>query len=179
MQVTQTHETRHSEISTLFRATFTASEGADEGALIGNLAGALLSETPDDDLRVFLAEENGALIGTAIFTRLRFAGDDRTAFLLSPMAVATDHQGTGVGQSLLTAALTTLRTEGIDIAVTYGDPAFYGKVGFLPVSTDTVPAPQPLSQPEGWIAQSLSGAPLRPLQGLATCASALDNPDYW
>ncbi len=179
MQVKASHGDRHAEITALFKATFAASEGAEEGALIAALAGALLSRTPPEDLRVFLAEEGSAPIGAAIFTRLHFGGDDRPAFLLSPMAVATDHQGKGVGQALLIAALDSLRAEGIDIAVTYGDPAFYGKVGFTPVSTETVPAPHPLNQPEGWIAQSLTGAPLRPLQGPATCASALNDPAYW
>jgi predicted N-acetyltransferase YhbS len=179
MQVTDIHAARHAEIAALFEATFTASEGAEEGALIGALAGALLSETPPQDLRVFLAEEGTALIGAAIFTRLRFGGDEHTAFLLSPMAVATDHQGTGVGQALLSKALDTLRAEGIDIAVTYGDPAFYGKLGFAPVSTETVPSPHTLNQPEGWIAQPLIARALPPLQGPATCASALDDPAYW
>lgn len=179
MQITQDHAPHTAAIAALFKATFAASEGDSEGALIGALAKALLNETPKDELRVFLALDGTALIGAVIFTRLHFAAEIRTAFLLSPMAVATDRQGQGVGQALIAHALDALRSEGADIAVTYGDPAFYGKLGFRHVSTDTVPAPQPLSQPEGWIAQSLTNAALTPLQGPATCASALDNPNYW
>ena len=178
MQVTDTFADRQDEIAALFETTFSASEGAEEGALIGTLARALLSETPSEDLRVFLAEDGG-LIGAVIFTRLHFAGENRTAFLLSPMAVATEHQGKGIGQTLIATALDALRTDGADIAVTYGDPAFYGKVGFATVSTETVPAPHPLSQPEGWIAQALNASTLSPLQGPAACASALDDPAYW
>jgi putative acetyltransferase len=33
--------------------------------------------------------------------------------------------------------------------MTYGDPAYYGKVGFLPVAEHVVPAPFPLSMPIG------------------------------
>ena len=179
MQITQDHAPHTAAIAALFKATFAASEGENEGAIIGALAKALLKETPKDDLRAFLALDGADIIGAVIFTRLYFAGEGRTAFLLSPMAVATDRQGQGVGQALIAHALDALRSEGADIAVTYGDPAFYGKLGFGPVTTETVPVPQPLSQPQGWIAQSLTDAPLTPLQGPATCASALNNPVYW
>ena len=179
MRITQDHAPLDAAIAALFKATFAASEGDDEGALIGALAHALLNDTPKTDLRVFLALDGPRLIGAVIFTRLCFAGDARRAFLLSPMAVATDRQGQGVGQALIAHALDALRAEGIDIAVTYGDPAFYGKLGFRPVSTETVPAPQPLSHPEGWIARSLTDAALTPLQGPATCANALNDPAYW
>ena len=179
MQITQDQGGRNDQIAQLFKDTFTASEGADEGALIHALSNDLLTTTPADDLRVFTAEDTDTLCGCAIFTRLRFANDPRVAFLLSPMAVATQHQGKGVGQKLLTHALNALRDEGVQVAVTYGDPNFYGRVGFAPVSTDTVPAPQPLNMPQGWIAQSLTDAELLPLSGPSTCAPALNNPEFW
>jgi predicted N-acetyltransferase YhbS len=118
-------------------------------------------------------------VGGAVFTRLAFADDPRTVFILAPMAVATDRQGQGIGQALLRHALDALQAEGVDVAMTYGDPAFYGKVGFLSVSTQTVAAPQPLSQPEGWVGQSLTGAPLSPLRGPCTCVAALNDPAFW
>ena len=170
---------RMDQVALLFKRTFADSEGAEEGAVIHDLAHALLTTTPEDDLRVFSAEEDGTLTACAIFTRLRFAGDPRAAFLLSPMAVATAHQGQGVGQALIRHALETLRAEGVDVAVTYGDPNFYGRVGFEPVSADTVPPPQPLNMPEGWIAQSLTDAPLTALAGPSVCVPALDRPDVW
>lgn len=179
MQITQDQEGRNDQIAQLFKDTFTASEGADEGALIHALSNDLLTTTPADDLRIFTADDTDTLCGCAIFTRLRFANDPRVAFLLSPMAVATEHQGKGVGQKLLTHALNALRDEGVEIAVTYGDPNFYGRVGFAPVSTDTVPAPQPLSMPQGWIAHSLTDAPLTPFAGPSICAPALNNPEFW
>ena len=77
------------------------------------------------------------------------------------------------------AILDALRQEGVDIAVTYGDPAFYGRVGFKPVSEADLPAPQPLGQPQGWIAQSLTDAPLTPLRGPARCVAAFDDPALW
>jgi predicted N-acetyltransferase YhbS len=93
--------------------------------------------------------------------------------------VATAHQGRRIGQRLIGYGLDALRQEGVDIAVTYGDPDYYGRVGFAPVAVADVPAPHPLGQPEGWIAQSLTEAPLTPLRGPARCVPAFDDPALW
>jgi predicted N-acetyltransferase YhbS len=72
-----------------------------------------------------------------------------------------------------------LAKDGAQIAVTYGDPAFYGRTGFANVTTDTLPAPHPLSQPMGWIAQSLTGKGLPKIQGPLSCVAPLDDPAFW
>ncbi|GGB88487.1 N-acetyltransferase [Marivita lacus] len=179
MQITQDQGGRQDQIAQFFKDTFTASEGANEGTLIHALACDLLATTPADDLRVFTADDTCTLCGCAIFTRLRFADDPRLVFLLSPMAVATEHQGKGVGQALLSHALNALRAEGVEVAVTYGDPNFYNRVGFAPVTTEMLPPPQLLKMPHGWIAQSLTDAALSPLAGPSTCAPALNHPEFW
>lgn len=179
MQYSTDYTAHAKAIAALFEATFTASEGAEEGALIGALVTRLIAETPPADLRVFTAWDGGALVGGILFTRLRYAGDARVVFLLSPVAVATAHQGKGIGQRLIAHGLEALRQEGVEIAVTYGDPAFYGRVGFCPVSEAELPAPQPLSHPQGWIAQSLNGARLAPLSGPAQCVPAFNTPALW
>lgn len=172
--------TIHAEaIADLFASTFTASEGADEGALIGILARRLVAKTPDEDLRVVTAWEDGTLLGAIFFTRLIYKGDPRTVFMMAPVAVATEHQGKGVGQRLIAHGLDALRQEGVDIAVTYGDPAFYGRIGFEPVSEADLPAPQPFNQPQGWLAQSLTKEPLTRFSGPAHCVTAFDDPALW
>ena len=179
MQLTSSSKGREAEIAELFRASFTASEGAEEGALIGTLARDLIVTTDPADIHVFLAEDAGALVGTCVFTRLRHDGETRTVLLLSPVAVATDRQGQGIGQRMITHGLGALRVIGAEMVVTYGDPAFYGRLGFAPVAKDFVPAPFPLSHPEGWLGQSLTDQPLTPLRGRATCAPALSDPAFW
>ena len=178
MQITSGSAGRETEIADLFKTAFTASEGAEEGASIGRLAVDLMTTTDAADLNVFTADDGG-LVGACIFTRLYHAGDTRLAYLLSPVAVAPDRQGQGIGQKMLAEALAALRAAGAEVAVTYGDPAFYGRVGFEPVTVGDVPAPYPLSQPEGWLAQSLTGQPLAPLKGRVTCAPALSDPAFW
>ena len=167
------------QIVCMFTAAFIESESADEGALVGNLVRNLLGGTSQRDIHVFTAVDDGALIGGAIFSRLTYANDPRTVFILSPMAIATDRQGQGIGQALITRALAALREAGVDVAITYGDPAFYRKVGFLPLTEAIAPSPLPLSHPSGWIGQSLTDAALKPLLGTCTCVAALNDPAIW
>ena len=69
--------------------------------------------------------------------------------------------------------------EGVVITVTYGDPAFYGRVGFKPITQTDAPAPFALRHSEGWLGQTLTDAVLTPLRGPARCVPALDDPVFW
>jgi predicted N-acetyltransferase YhbS len=177
MELLTEHKGREVEIVDLFTATFTASEGEEEGTLIGELVRNLLGGTAAKDRFVFTAEEDGVIIGGIVFSRLTYAQDERTVFVLAP--VATDWQGQGIGQRLLNHGLAALRNAGVDIAMTYGDPNYYAKVGFLPISEADAQAPFPLSQPEGWLAQSLTDRALAPLKGPSRCVEALNAPVFW
>lgn len=179
MHVSNAYAERRDEIAALFRSTFTDSEGPDEGELIGALAQSLMSDTAQEDLFVFSALEDDRVIGAAIFTRLTYPEDSRTVFLLGPVAVATRHHGQGVGQGLLSSALDDLRARGVDVAITYGDPKFYGRVGFEPITEDIAKAPLPLQYPHGWLGQSLTGPTLTPLVGESVCVEAFNDPAYW
>ena len=179
MQTTTGFVGREQELIELFAATFTASEGPDEGALIGDLVRGLFAETPIGDIRVFCTEDEGHAIGAAIFTRLTYLEDPHVVFLLSPMAVAPERQRRGIGQALLSQAFEALRYEGIQIVITYGDPDYYGRVGFRPITEDRARAPLPLSVSHGWIGQSLTEEQMPVLQGPSTCVAALNRNDVW
>ena len=173
------YEGREAEIVDLFTATFAASEGEEEGVLIGELVRDLLGGTAEKDLLVFTVEEHGAIIGGIVFSRLTYTRDERIVFVLGPVAVATDQQGKGIGQGLLTHGLAALRSAGVDIAVTYGDPNYYARVGFMPISEADVPAPFPLKHPEGWLGQPLTDQVMTPLKGPSRCVEALNDPVFW
>ena len=168
-----------SEIVDLFKATFTASEGAKEGELIGGLADRLMEETPQEDLRVFTAWNNGELDGAIIFSRLTFEGDKRAVFVLGPVAVATQRQSQKIGQRLIAHGLEMLRQQGVDFAATYGDPRYYERVGFTAITEKDAPAPFPLQHPEGWLGQFLNNSPKMPLRGPSRCVAAFDDPTFW
>lgn len=167
------------EIASLFEATFAESENADEGALIGKLAKELVETTPDNDIAVFTASDDGKAVGCIIFTRLWFEGDERNVYLLSPVAISSEQQGIGIGTRLISFGLSSLQESGVDVAVTYGDPDYYKRVGFKPIGIDTIPPPLPLEQPHGWLAQSLTGEEIFAFEGPSRCAYALDDPAYW
>ncbi|TMV09971.1 N-acetyltransferase [Ruegeria sediminis] len=179
MDFTTSYTDRMSEIIDLFRSTFTSSEGAEEGELIGNLVAEMFATVDAADITVISALEGNAIAGTIIFTRMSYPEDERTVFILSPMAVATTRQGKGLGQKLLSFGLNTLRDDGVDVALTYGDISFYSKVGFARITETVAQPPLPLKYPEGWLGQSLTGGPLDPLQGPSRCVEALDNPALW
>lgn len=179
MEFVTSFRSRSDEISTLFADTFSASEGEAEGALIGALSRDLIETTPDGDLFLFAAEDAGRLIGAVFMSRLVFPQDANTVFMLAPVAVETKHQGEGVGQTLIRHALEQMAAKGTDIAVTYGDPNYYGRFGFAPISTDDLAAPMPLQHPHGWLAQRLSGNSAISLVGSSECVPAFRDPAYW
>ena len=94
------------EIEDLVTSLFTASEGAEEGALIGTLSRNLINQTPEGDLRVHIARIDKTIVGAIFFSRLFFDMDDRVAFVLGPVVVATEHQRQGIGKRLLLFGLT-------------------------------------------------------------------------
>lgn len=162
----------------LFTDTFTDSEGPSEGALIGNLAQELMTETEARDIYGFVAVEAEKTIGCIFFTRLTFE-NDINAFLLAPVAIHTDYQGQGIGQGLIGFGINKLKANGVELVMTYGDPRFYSKVGFKPVSEATINPPLQLSLPEGWLGQSLSGDSVKPVTGRPACVKAFNKPEYW
>lgn len=163
----------------LFQEVFATSEGVEEGALIGEFVRALLTTTPEADLVVCKAHKAGELVGAVVFSKMTYAQDDRHVFILSPMAVQTRQQKTGIGRVLITYGLDQLRGSGVDVVLTYGDPAYYAKTGFEPITEAIAQPPLKLSHPHGWLGQSLDGRDLVPLKGPSRCVPALNNPALW
>lgn len=166
------------EIEKLFTKTFADSEGQAEGEMIGHLARDIMSSTPEGDLYCFVAREDRQIVGCIFFSRITFESEIE-AFILGPVAVSTDHQGKGIGQRLIKFGIDTLSTDGVELAITYGDPAFYSKVGFHVVTEEVIPAPLTLQHPEGWLAQSLRSEEIQPIKGNSSCVEALNKPEYW
>ena len=165
-------------VETLFVSVFSASEGEREGALISQLVKEMIASTDGRDLYGFVAVDGKRIVGAIFFSRLSFE-QDLDVFILAPVAVHTDHQGMGIGQALIAHGLRELRRRGVSFVTAYGDPCFYSKVGFHPISQGRIAAPLELSQPGGWLGQSLTDDPIERIPGNCTCVKALDHPDYW
>ena len=162
----------------LFVSVFSRSEGEQEGALIGTLVKEMIATTDSQDLYGFVAVDGERIVGAIFFSRLSFE-QDVDVFLLAPVAVHSDHQGMGIGQALIAHGLRDMQKRGVGFVTTYGDPSFYSKVGFHPISQDQIAAPLELSQPEGWLGRSLPDDAIETIPGSCTCVKALDHPAYW
>lgn len=179
LKFTSGHTGRHHDIQELFLSTFTESEGAAEGRVIGSFVDEMMNKTDSDDLLVYCAYDGAPLVGCIFFSRLIYEQDERTVFILSPVAVKTARQGQGIGQQLISFGLNALRAKEVDIVLTYGDPIYYAKTGFQQISEEVAKAPLKLSQPKGWQAQSLTSTIIAPLMGPARCVEALNKSELW
>ncbi|BFM48989.1 N-acetyltransferase [Marinomonas sp. THO17] len=166
------------EVVELFRRVFSAAEGEAEGQIIADFVTQLLATTQPKDLIGCIAEENDILVGCLFFSRL-WVSSGQVAFILSPLAVATEAQKKGVGQGLIQYGLDHLKSLEVNLVFTYGDPSYYAKTGFEPISENKVKAPCPLSQPIGWLAQSLDASPIQTMSGPTKCVEALNDPSLW
>lgn len=165
-------------VERLFVSVFSESEGEREGALIGNLVRELIASTDSRDLYGFVAVSEEQVVGALFFSRLTF-DRDIDAFILAPVAVQTERQGMGIGQASIAYGLREMKKKSVKFAIVYGDPSFYSKVGFHPISQATIQAPFELSRPEGWLGRSLADDPIEAIPGRCSCVKALDDPAYW
>ncbi|PMN40043.1 GNAT family N-acetyltransferase [Vibrio lentus] len=170
-------------ITQLFTQTFTDSEGENEGKTVGKLANDLLTTTDPTELLCFVAEDysiesDSTIVGVIIFTPLSF-NDETKAYLLSPVAVSTQVQKRGIGQKLINFGLQTLKEQGVELAVTYGDPSYYSRVGFEQITIEQIPTPFELSCPHGWLAQSLIGSEIKVASQQSSCVEGLAHAEYW
>lgn len=166
------------EVIELFTKVFSASENASEGQIIGNLVSDLIATTEPQDLIGCVAISNNRIVGCIFFSRFVVPGGE-VAFILSPVAISTGVQGSGIGQQLINYGLNQLKSLSVNLAFTYGDPNYYSKTGFNQISESVVKAPFELSQPEGWLAQPLDGNPIKAMQGATECVEALSDQKYW
>ena len=169
---------RAHDVKKLFADVFTDSEGQEEGELIGNLAFELQVTTDPKDIFSFIAKDGEIIVGCIFFTRMTFE-TPINAFILAPVAIATQYQRQGLGQKLIKFGIDYLKNENVELVFTYGDPKYYSKVGFKHITEEVAKAPLKLTCPEGWLAQSLIGDKIEPIEGNSTCVSALSNQRYW
>lgn len=169
---------KQNEVTELFTSVFTASEGEKEGLLIGSLSSKLASSIDNEETICFGAYENESLIASIFFTRLKF-NDPIQVYMLAPVAVSTKKQRKGVGQALINFGLNELKKRSVSVAVTYGDPSFYSKVGFQALSENVIQSPLKLSMPFAWLGQSLVGKPIAAIDERPVCVKDFNDPVYW
>lgn len=88
-----------------------------------------------------VAESGGRIVGHVVCSR----GDVACApaLGLGPISVDPAHQGQGVGSELMHAVLGAADAMGEPVVLLLGDPAYYGRFGFVPASSVGIEAPDP------------------------------------
>jgi predicted N-acetyltransferase YhbS len=166
------------QVAEFFSRVFSDSEGAGEGRLIGGLAGELVQAIDQRDILGFACAERNEIIGAIFFSRLYFE-QGVNVFMLAPVAVSTAHQGKGFGQALIRYGLDEMRQRSVDVVITYGDPAFYSRVGFNTLSQERIKPPLELSMPQGWLGLALGEEEIPKIAERPRCVEAFNNPLYW
>jgi predicted N-acetyltransferase YhbS len=83
---------------------------------------------PADEL-AFVAIERGRVVGTVRLWHV-WAGADRPALLLGPLAVDPKERNRGIGSKLVRHAIAAARRLGHQAVLLVGDAAYYGRFGF-------------------------------------------------
>lgn len=88
-----------------------------------------------------VAVEGEQVIGHVVCTRATLAG--MRVLGLGPVAVLPSRQGRGVGSALLHAVLAAAEATGEMLVGVLGDPAYYGRFGFVAATQFGVEPPDP------------------------------------
>jgi putative acetyltransferase len=106
----------------------------DDGAAVALLAHKLRGLVAADAGSSFVAEFEGQIVGHVMFTRSLLDAPPRLVDVrvLSPLAVAPNHQHQGIGGKLVRAGLGEMRRQGVPIVFLEGSPAYYPRFGFAP-----------------------------------------------
>ena len=78
----------------------------------------------------------GRVVGHVLFSPVTVESSppDSLWVALGPIGVLPDHQGRGIGSLLVREGLAQCQLQGCDGVVLLGDPAYYGRFGFVPAS---------------------------------------------
>lgn len=78
-----------------------------------------------------VAEDGGEIVGHVAFSPVTINGQPAGWFGLGPIAVRPDRQREGIGDALISEGLAQLVAYGAGGCVVLGDPAYYGRFGFV------------------------------------------------
>ena len=119
-----------------------------------------------------VAVVGSAVVGHGAFTTCGVSDGDEAVSLLAPLAVTPAWQRRGVGTAMVEAGLHQLREAGAGVLCVLGDPAYYGRFGFMPETGVAPPYPLPEVWLEAW--QSI-----RLRDDVGRCRGVLRVPEPW
>lgn len=78
-----------------------------------------------------VADDDGELVGHVALSPVTISNGAAGWYGLGPISVQPRRQGQGIGAQLMESALANLRRSGAEGCVVLGDPAYYGRFGFV------------------------------------------------
>lgn len=118
------------------------------------------------------------IAGHAMFTKCGVFQSNARVALLGPLAVAPAWQRRGIGSALVRAGLRRLKDEEMEMVCVLGDPAYYGRLGFVPETLVEPPFRLPTEWRGAWQSQTLNDAAVRRAGKLAVPPQWLQ-PALW
>lgn len=78
-----------------------------------------------------MADADGVAVGHVAFSPVAIDGTvDFQGYILAPLAVGPDYQRRRIGSQLIGSCMQLLTDLGDGILFVYGDPKYYGRLGF-------------------------------------------------
>lgn len=116
-----------------FAAVYAVNESAFETSAEADLVSVLREQA--EPLVSLIAENGGSVIGHIMLSPVVPPEHSGLKIMgLAPMAVVPEHQGRGVGSSLVRAGLEACRKIGFGAVVVLGHSEYYPRFGFSPAS---------------------------------------------
>jgi putative acetyltransferase len=81
------------------------------------------------------------IVGHVMYSQLGLEGSTSTVLTLAPVSVEPDYQNRGVGTRVISVSLAELDDAGVPSVVVLGEPSYYSRFGFEPVSRYGITAP--------------------------------------
>jgi putative acetyltransferase len=103
-----------------------------------------------------VAEEAERIVGHVMYSYSKLDGSYTRLLQLSPLSVAPDRQGAGIGSALTRESLWLADERGEPLVLVLGHPTYYPRFGFRPASTLGLAAPNPEWPDEAFMAVPLA-----------------------
>jgi putative acetyltransferase len=103
-----------------------------------------------------VAEDDGRIVGHVMYSYSALEGSEIRLLQLSPLSVAPDRQGEGIGAALTRESLRLADERREPLVLVLGHPTYYPRFGFRRASTLGLDAPNPEWPDEAFMAVPLS-----------------------
>ena len=153
---------------------------AQERAIIGQLVDDLAVESTHPPVKALVAEVAKQVVGYVCYSPVFCTPSTGiSGYILAPLGVLPHHQKQGIGSRLIRDGIAMLSDDGVDVVLVYGDPRYYGHMGFEREIGQLFVPPYALQYPFGWLGMHVSGCDLPQTPLACICVQALSKPDLW